>query len=100
MPTEHPAGEKMASTRPLEQVLQDANEGLDPKKKQTRAGESHPGRQHSLERGSEVGRSSTERNRKGHYGQTVTKQGTVAGQPGMEDLTGFIQGWEFLGKMQ
>lgn len=34
MPIEHPAGEKIASTRPLEQVLQDANEGLDPKKKQ------------------------------------------------------------------
>lgn len=39
MPTKHPAGEKMASTRPLEKVLQDANEGMDPKKKQTKGGE-------------------------------------------------------------
>lgn len=95
MPIEHPAGEKIASTRPLEQVLQDANEGLDPKKKQ--------GGERAIQEDSTVWKEALRWKGvllRGHYGQTVTKQGTVARQPGIEDLTGFIRGWEFLGKMQ
>lgn len=90
MPREHPVRETWPQPG-LGKVPQEASEGLEAKQQQMKGGE-----RTRLESGYTVGSSATGKG----CGQIVANEGAVAGPPGVEDLTGLIQGWEVPGKTQ